>query len=381
MPFSPQASKNIANFYACWDLMEITTLANLMALASEVTALSFETDSVTITETTFKEIVSEIFSKIEMLHRWLPEESAVPETGHREHEGGRRSGLEDFQNFLQSLAGVGEQSQPSHGGPGQGGGVEEHYQSRHRGASQPRDGGSCFGDDAGEHRQPGQGGGYSQGRVGGHGGGTGEHYQSRHDGPGLEDSVGEHGQSSHGDHSHGGRAGEQSQLRHGGPSQGGSVGEHYQPRQGGASLRGSAGGHQQRHFDPNHGGSFGEHYQPRQEGPSCGDSAGDSELGHGVSAGESPPWSQGECSQQGGGSCQLEVESQQIEPEQDEMYEFYCDMLFSGVVQCAQKVATQHGACQALVAFWKNSMGLYHENGKVRTELKMLDFSYVTFLE
>ena len=41
------------------------------------------------------------------------------------------------------------------------------------------------------------------------------------------------------------------------------------------------------------------------------------------------------------------------------------DMLFSGVIQCAQKLATQHGACLALIAFWKISMGIYHENGKV----------------
>ena len=30
----------------------------------------------------------------------------------------------------------------------------------------------------------------------------------------------------------------------------------------------------------------------------------------------------------------------------------------------AQKLATQHGACLALVAFWKNSVVSYHENGK-----------------
>ena len=40
-------------------------------------------------------------------------------------------------------------------------------------------------------------------------------------------------------------------------------------------------------------------------------------------------------------------------------------MLFSGVTQLAQKLATQHGACLALTAFWKNSIGAYHENGKV----------------
>ena len=41
-------------------------------------------------------------------------------------------------------------------------------------------------------------------------------------------------------------------------------------------------------------------------------------------------------------------------------------MLNSGVLQLAQKAATQHGACLALIAFWKNSMGSYHENGKIK---------------
>ena len=47
----------------------------------------------------------------------------------------------------------------------------------------------------------------------------------------------------------------------------------------------------------------------------------------------------------------------------------FLDMLFSGVVQCAQKLATQHGACQALLAFWKHAMGNYHEAKKVITTI------------
>lgn len=45
-------------------------------------------------------------------------------------------------------------------------------------------------------------------------------------------------------------------------------------------------------------------------------------------------------------------------------------MTFYGVVQCAQKLATQHGACDALTAFWKHSGGVYHENGKVNILLQ-----------
>ena len=40
-------------------------------------------------------------------------------------------------------------------------------------------------------------------------------------------------------------------------------------------------------------------------------------------------------------------------------------MVLRGVVQCAQKVATQFGDGLALVSFWKNSMGDYHHSKKV----------------
>ena len=45
-------------------------------------------------------------------------------------------------------------------------------------------------------------------------------------------------------------------------------------------------------------------------------------------------------------------------------------MLFSGVLQMGQKLATQHGGCQALVSFWKNALASYHDNGKVLEFLK-----------
>ena len=54
---------------------------------------------------------------------------------------------------------------------------------------------------------------------------------------------------------------------------------------------------------------------------------------------------------------------------EDEILSFHTDMLFSGVIQLAQKAATQHGACQALTSFWKNSLVTYHENGKVWTSV------------
>ena len=40
-------------------------------------------------------------------------------------------------------------------------------------------------------------------------------------------------------------------------------------------------------------------------------------------------------------------------------------MLFAGLLQCSAKLATQHGDSLALIAYWKDSMGTYHETKKV----------------
>ena len=67
-----KASKNIANFYACWDLMEVTTLSNLVALALEVSGLDYEANDATnkVTEAEFNKLVDDIFTKIENLKKW-----------------------------------------------------------------------------------------------------------------------------------------------------------------------------------------------------------------------------------------------------------------------------------------------------------------------
>ena len=86
MIFFSQASKNIANFYACWDLMEITTLSNLMgrfylvnqhivqtcftALATQTSGLSFTAEDAKLSQEAFNQIVEDIFAKIDMLQKW-----------------------------------------------------------------------------------------------------------------------------------------------------------------------------------------------------------------------------------------------------------------------------------------------------------------------
>ena len=65
-----QASKNIANFYACWDLMEITTLSNLVALTVEISGLDYHGATANFSEAEFNTLVEEIFNKISNLGKW-----------------------------------------------------------------------------------------------------------------------------------------------------------------------------------------------------------------------------------------------------------------------------------------------------------------------
>jgi hypothetical protein len=70
LPNLLQASKNIANFYACWDLMEITTLSNLISLALELSGLHYNAVNANFTETDFNHLIDKIFDQIDMLQKW-----------------------------------------------------------------------------------------------------------------------------------------------------------------------------------------------------------------------------------------------------------------------------------------------------------------------
>ena len=65
-----KASKNISNFYACYDLMEITTLSNLIALAIEVSGLNFEATDAHLSAEAFNDVVAALFDKIDRLSKW-----------------------------------------------------------------------------------------------------------------------------------------------------------------------------------------------------------------------------------------------------------------------------------------------------------------------
>ena len=50
--------------------MEITTLSNLVSLASDISGLSFEAPDAKLSRETFNQIVGDIYDKIDMLKRW-----------------------------------------------------------------------------------------------------------------------------------------------------------------------------------------------------------------------------------------------------------------------------------------------------------------------
>ena len=67
---SKKASKDISNFYASWDLMEVTTLSNLVALAMHISGLDFNDDAVNYTEADLYTLVDAIYNKIDMHQKW-----------------------------------------------------------------------------------------------------------------------------------------------------------------------------------------------------------------------------------------------------------------------------------------------------------------------
>ena len=65
-----KASKNVANFFACWDVMEVCTVSNLVALAMEISGLPYREDTTEFTEAHFHHLVDTIFDNINNFQKW-----------------------------------------------------------------------------------------------------------------------------------------------------------------------------------------------------------------------------------------------------------------------------------------------------------------------
>ena len=50
--------------------MEITTLGNLMSLASQISGIDFSAGDAKLSKEAFTELIAQIFSKIDLLHKW-----------------------------------------------------------------------------------------------------------------------------------------------------------------------------------------------------------------------------------------------------------------------------------------------------------------------
>ena len=65
-----KASKDVANFYASWDLLEICSLSNLVALAQQISGISVQAKDTSLSEMQFRDIVDSIFLQIDMFSKW-----------------------------------------------------------------------------------------------------------------------------------------------------------------------------------------------------------------------------------------------------------------------------------------------------------------------
>ena len=65
---------NVENFYATWNLVEVCTLTNLMALASELGNICFDDQTVDFSEDEFFTLVETIYEKVSLLRKWDPSE-------------------------------------------------------------------------------------------------------------------------------------------------------------------------------------------------------------------------------------------------------------------------------------------------------------------
>ena len=69
-----QVSKNISNFYACYDLMEVTTVSNLVALAVNLSGLNIEATEARFDEEAFNNLIDTVFLSIDTLNKWEDDE-------------------------------------------------------------------------------------------------------------------------------------------------------------------------------------------------------------------------------------------------------------------------------------------------------------------
>ena len=70
-----KASKDVQNFHASWDLMEVTTQINLLALVNKITGIEMDSDDKQFQEKEFFTVVEEIFKELFCFSKWLQTEA------------------------------------------------------------------------------------------------------------------------------------------------------------------------------------------------------------------------------------------------------------------------------------------------------------------
>ena len=70
--FNIQASKDVSHFYASWDLMETTTLINLIRLVEIISGKELESEALSLSAEEFHKLVDRVYKFLDPFSNWAP---------------------------------------------------------------------------------------------------------------------------------------------------------------------------------------------------------------------------------------------------------------------------------------------------------------------
>ena len=68
--FDSQASKDVSHFYAAWDLMEVTTLINLLSVVTDLSGKNLGEADVNYSSGEFFNLIDKVFNFFDGLKKW-----------------------------------------------------------------------------------------------------------------------------------------------------------------------------------------------------------------------------------------------------------------------------------------------------------------------
>ena len=106
-----KASEDVKDFYASWNLMEVTTLINLIALVNKLTGLEIDSEDKDFHEDEFFKVVEDVFKELSCFTKWVDTKEQVTAPSdevHKFHMQMLTSGLIQFSQKCATQFGDGE---------------------------------------------------------------------------------------------------------------------------------------------------------------------------------------------------------------------------------------------------------------------------------